>query len=111
MYSLKNKLSEVILFALQKERVSAYQSGNLEGVVSYPSILQAARFSTTNQKKNIKEISTALNEFVTKNIIIESYKLEGDCFYLKFYPMSPDELADLNLESGLTSIEMNNIID
>ena len=100
MRSLENKLAQVIFFAMQKERISAAQKGDLEGIISYPVFLQIARFPTANKRKNVKEIITALDEFVAQKIAIESYTVEGDIFKIRFIPLSDEERDDLNLENN-----------
>ena len=100
MRSLENKLAQVIFFAMQKERISAAQKGDLEGIVSYSVFLQIARFPTANKRKNMKEIRTALDEFVAQGIAIKSYVVEGDIFIIQFIPLSAAEKDDLNLENN-----------
>lgn len=105
MRSLENKLSQVLFFAMQKERISAVQKGVLNGFISYSGFLQIARFPSSSKRKNMKEISTALDEFVNQKIAISSYSVDGDIFNISFLPMSDEEIEDLNLENNRWVLE------
>ena len=48
----------------------------------------------------MKEIRTALDEFVAQGIAIKSYVVEGDIFIIQFIPLSAAEKDDLNLENN-----------
>lgn len=100
MRALENKLSQVLFFMIQRERITAAQKGQLDGMVSYSSFLQSARFPTSSKKKNKKEIQTALDDFVAKNIVIDSYSVDGDIFHIHFRPLTDEEMEDLNLENN-----------
>ncbi len=105
MMALENKLSQVIFYAIQKERIKAVQSSKSSGMLSYSTFFMSARFPSSNKKKNMKEIRAALDEFVNKKIAIRSYSIDGDVFRINFIPMSEDEMEDLNLERNRLVLE------
>lgn len=107
--ALESKLSKIILYAIQKTRIVSLQGNETVGKYSYTFFQKISRLGGKNKEKNLKDIKSALDEFVRNGIAIESYTYKNNIFYLNFIPLSEAEQEDLNL-ANRTMIEQNESI-
>lgn len=96
--ALENKLSKLLCYALQKERVAlAAEGGEMSGEYDYVFFSKAIMFKEKKKKNNIQLIQDSLAEFVEKQIEIEKFELKRDVFKITFIPLSESEKEDLGL--------------
>lgn len=96
--ALENKLSKLLCYALQKERVTlAAEGGGMSGEYDYVFFSKAIMFKEKKKTKNIQLIRDSLTEFVEKQIEIEKFELKRDVFKITFIPLSESERVDLGL--------------
>lgn len=92
---VESDASKVLLFRLQKERVRCSMEGTDIFDTNMNFFRRTLYFSNKRRNENIKMVEKALNEIVSHNIMLKSYKRNKDMFRLEFYPMTEREKRDL----------------
>ena len=121
MQLLKNNLSTILYQSLFRERIilsTKNASEEEELVQDYPFSFfsLSVRFPKQTQKKNMDMIEASLTEFVENHIVVKSFERKASShFRIHFYPLSPDERADLTLNryKNIVAIpqDMENVVD
>lgn len=102
MELLNNNLSTILYQSLFKERIilSANSENAAEDLCkdyTYSFFSCNVRFPNQTRKKNMDLVETSLKEFVDNKIIVKSYERKtSDRFRIYFYPLSEEEISDLN---------------
>lgn len=89
---VESDASKVLLFRLQKERVRCSMEGTDIFDTNMNFFRRTLYFSNKRRNENIKMVEKALNEIVSHNIMLKSYKRDKDMFRLEFYPMTERDL-------------------
>jgi hypothetical protein len=97
---LDEKVSKIICYALQKERVTAYTEGMQTKSYTYGWFTRTMMFQSKNKKKNKEMIKKSLMEFKEKKVIIEDFFTMKDVFNITYLPLTENEKIDLELEKG-----------
>lgn len=106
---LQNRLSTIIFYALQRERISLNGQEPMIGQYSYTFFQKIVRFHYKQKYKNIKLIAESLQEFIDNNVCIRSFSLERDLFQIEFLPLTEEELADIDFGRKYVSIEESSL--
>lgn len=102
---LENKLSKILIYAFQKERIDAYVNNrDLKIVFEYSYFTDRIRFRSKRIESNIKEIESSLQDFKNAQILIEDYKRVGHHFEIVLTPLSESEIGDFQLQKKLNTI-------
>lgn len=94
--TFKSSVSNVLVFALQKDRIFLFnnkQSNTKE--FSYSYFLMKMQFPSRTKDENRKTIEESLQEICDAGILIESFKRDGDIFIITFLPVTEYEVEDL----------------
>ena len=101
---LENNVSTILYQSLFKERIilstkNASEDAELVADYSYSFFSSNIRFkNSTSKKKNMDLIEESLKEFYDKGIVVKAYERKPNHqFRIWYFPLSPDERADLNL--------------
>lgn len=111
--ALEGNLSRIIYYALQKERMllPSRKSNDLPaqriGTYDISFFQRLVRFCTGSKRKKIRLISESLDEFVSKQIAIHSYKEKDGVFQIEFVPLTMDEINDFQ-ESYMFQLQITN---
>lgn len=98
---LENKISKILVFAFQKERIDAYLQGRpIRKTYDYNFFSDRIRFRSKKVETNLNLIQSSLEEFVTLNILINGYKRVGNGFEIHLMPLTEDERIDLFSDSN-----------
>lgn len=110
--SLKNNLSRLFLYSLNKTRLQLYfnsQECNNEHLVTtldYEYFISRVRFSTKRISTNLKLITSALSELKDSNILIQDFKKLGEKIEVTFLPLGKEEIMNISsFDQDLTYIE------
>ena len=101
--SLNLELSKLLYHHLQRERINLSTSSepNEDGFLyksyDYSYFQRIVLFTSKKKKDNIKLITEALDEFVTKHIALADFNYDPNkgLFHLYYFPLSEDEKSDL----------------
>lgn len=97
---LNLKISRILLFALQKERLNQYVHNNLSSKIKLDVdfFKSKVRMKYKTRKKISKVVEEALTEFKEKGILIEEFEVNliGD-FYVKFEEFSSEDIRKLGV--------------
>lgn len=94
--SIKNSISKILLFRLQKDRLSCYlNSLSYTNQYSYNTLAFYIRFKENNKTKNMKLLNECLEELKSLNIIVNDFKKLTDGFLIEFIPFESFEIKDL----------------
>lgn len=99
---LEMPLSKNMFYILQKERILLTKEQPYHMSKEYDYLFFARRIAfQKGQKKNISLLKTSLEEFKSKGIVVEDYKVVKDKFYITYVPLSENERADwIGIEEG-----------
>lgn len=113
--ALTNKLSRIIYYSLQMERVrisspffenqEEYSKQTLVFDTDISFFERRVRFKTKSRRENIKLLKDALQEFCDQKIAIKTFTVKDIYFNITFYPLSPEEIEDLQFTRKYNSIE------
>ena len=104
--TLKNPMSKIIYYALEKERVSLQGSGRDTCLYTYTYFQKIVRFKFKTRSKNLKLIEASLQDFVDNKICIDEFNRKSDgSFLIKFLPLSEEELDDINFKNPVLLTE------
>lgn len=93
---LKNPMSELLIYALQKERLEGYiNETECRKLFDFNYFASKVRFRSKRIETNLKSIERCLHEFKEHEIFIEDYKRMGNGFEINFLPLSEYEKSDL----------------
>ncbi|MEW4426030.1 hypothetical protein AB1I68_00885 [Paenibacillus pabuli] len=92
----ENRMSEHLIFPLQKERFLCYlrQSG-YTAEFDYTYFIHKIQFRSKRKDINLTFIEECLNDFVNHGVTVESYVRKKDVFHITFLPVKPYEAEDL----------------
>ncbi|MCS7462926.1 hypothetical protein N0M98_22630 [Paenibacillus doosanensis] len=95
IHRLENRLSKILIYAFQKERLDAYLQGrNMKRHFEYTFFSDRIRFRSKRIDSNLKQIEASLQEFKEANILISDYKRVGNGFEIILTPVTESEKAD-----------------
>lgn len=100
--SLKNNLSKLFLYSLNKTRLNLYfnsiegKNNHLVTTLNYEYFSSKVRFSTKRMSTNIKLIVAALQELKDSNILIQDFKKIGTKIEIEFLPLRKDEILNIS---------------
>lgn len=92
---LENNISRILIYSFQKERLDAFLEGRpTQRYFNYYYFTDRVRFRTRKMESTLKQIETALDEFVERDILVDSYKRKGTGFNIELKPLSEAEIND-----------------
>ncbi|GAA4847354.1 hypothetical protein GCM10023310_26840 [Paenibacillus vulneris] len=95
IHRLENRLSKILIYAFQKERLDAYLQGRkMKQNFEYSFFSDRIRFRSKRIDSNLKQIDASLQEFKEANILINDYKRVGNGFEIILTPVTESEKAD-----------------
>lgn len=106
IHRLENRLSKILIYAFQKERIDAHLQGrSMKQHFEYTFFSDRIRFRSKRIDTNLKQIESSLGEFKEANILIEDYKRVGNGFEIILTPITESEKADFFAVSTTTLIQ------
>lgn len=66
---------------------------------------------TGSKRNNIQKIKSALDEFVDAGIYIKQMRMSNNIFTITYYPLSEDELADIQINTDTKSPKQLSMMD
>lgn len=102
MQLLEQNLSTILYHPLFRERIIlssklSEETDELISDYSYSFFSRNVRFPNQSRKKNLELIESSLKEFAEKKILIKSFEVKSaTLFRIHFFPLTPEEQADLN---------------
>ncbi|QST02026.1 hypothetical protein IMZ31_21485 (plasmid) [Pontibacillus sp. ALD_SL1] len=92
---LKHDLSNLIIFPLQRRRLSMLRSENETTILTYSFFCHRMQLKRSRKRENMKKIEECLQEFVDRGVTVESFQRKNEYFYIKFLPIQNYEIVDL----------------
>ncbi|MDO6848635.1 hypothetical protein Q4S57_11800 [Priestia megaterium] len=90
-----NSLSSLLLYAFQKERLDCYlQEKSYTHFYPYQYFASKVRFRSKKIDVNLKLINESLAEFVSNQVLIQSYQQKLQGFEISFIPLQNYEIQD-----------------
>lgn len=95
-------LSKILMFKIQRERVLASFQECCRGsctetyIYQYSFFERSARLPYRSKPKNLCAIGEALREMNDHEIFIHSFQQHGNCFHIRFFPLSEEEIDDFH---------------
>jgi len=107
---IDNPTAQLLLFALQKERVLFFKEKTLKENftihLNYQDIRNFIRFKVNSKAKNLKDVQEGLQFLLEQQILVQSFKRIGETFVITLSPLLDHEIQDL-LESEISIFEDN----
>ncbi|NDI36610.1 hypothetical protein [Chengkuizengella sediminis] len=95
IHRLENRLSKILIYAFQKERLDAFLQGcDMKSNFEYNFFSDRIRFRSKRIDSNLKLIESSLQEFKEAKILVEDYKRIGNGFEIILTPLTESEKAD-----------------
>ncbi|MFC5449142.1 hypothetical protein ACFPOG_12790 [Paenibacillus aestuarii] len=95
IHRLENRMSKILIYAFQKERLDAHLHGrDVKQHFEYSFFTNRIRFRYKKIETNLKQITDSLQEFKNANILIKDFKRVGNGFNITLTPLSESEKAD-----------------
>ncbi|WP_373413119.1 hypothetical protein [Brevibacillus laterosporus] len=94
--SFENKVSQSLIFPLQKERfLCYYRQTGYSAVFDYTYFIHKIQFRSKRKDVNLALIEECLQDFVKQQVTIHSFERKKDVFYITFLPVESYEVQDL----------------
>lgn len=95
IHRLQNRLSKILIYAFQKERLDAHLHGrSVKDHYDYTFFLNRIRFRSKRIESILKQINESLQDFKDANILIDDFKRVGNGFQIVLTPLSEAEIMD-----------------
>lgn len=95
IHRLENRLSKILIYAFQNERIDAYlQKREMKQHYEYNFFLDRIRFRSKRIDSTLKQIESSLQEFKEAKILIVDYKRVGNSFDIRLAPLTSSEIED-----------------
>lgn len=106
IHRLESRLSKILIYALQKERLDAYlQERKMKDHFDYTFFSDRIRFRSKRIDANLKQIESSLQEFKYGDILIEDYQRTGNAFEITLKPLSESEKQDFFSPTNSTLLD------
>lgn len=90
---------------LTKDFISSHGTQNytdeaMSKSYDYAYFTGSVRLPTRRKRENIQRLKCALQEYVDANLFVKHFTLKDNVYYICFYPLSEDELADIQIHKA-----------
>lgn len=95
IHRLENRLSKILIYAFQKERLDAHLHGrSVKRHFDYTFFMNRIRFRSRKVESILKQVNESLQDFKNANILIEDFNRAGNGFEIILTPLSEAEITD-----------------
>ncbi|MDP5276090.1 hypothetical protein [Chengkuizengella axinellae] len=106
IHRLENRLSKILIYAFQKERLDAYlQKCDMKNHFEYTFFSDRIRFRSKRIESNLKLIESSLQEFKEAKILVEDYRRIGNGFEIILTPLTESEKVDFFISPSTSLIQ------